>query len=119
MATIPLPDGTDDYYFGVISEIYTVREPQSYNRVVVPGRDGAYDFEEETLIPYDVAAEIIVVAASRVNLESGLDALGDHLSGTLTVDGRDAKVYEMTGFEIDITGRVARGTIVVEVNPEE
>ncbi len=91
------------------------------NKVVIPGRDGTYDFGNNRKEDFLVTAEVVITADSAIELQEKLDALSDFVDGKHELYFTDApdkkylaQVYDEVTVTGDATARWARCLIVFE-----
>lgn len=91
------------------------------NKVVIPGKDGSYDFGNNRKEDFLVTVEVVIVASSAAELRTKIKALSSYLDGKGALVFSDdpttvyqAQVYDEVPMTGDATARWARGIIAFE-----
>ena len=96
------------------------RPPRERNKVVVPGRDGSYDFGNNRKEDFLIYVEVVLEAKSASELQNKTEVLAGYLDGKGTLTFSDsnqvyrAQVYDELVLAGDATARWARGLVVFE-----
>ena len=105
-----------------IIRVTPVRPSYTRHKVSIPGKPGGYDFGGNEPEDYEIIVDVMVTADSRTDLRTRINALFAALDGkeTLTSGGIScsAQVYNEISMDENVTGRLARGTIVFECDAE-
>jgi len=95
------------------------RPPYERNTVVIPGRNGTYDFGNNRKEDFDVEVEVTVTGASAAEVQTRVAQLTTWLEGKGTLVFSDAStvtyeaaVYDEVRLTGDASGRWVRGIIV-------
>ena len=95
----------------------------SYERtkVVIPGRDGSYDFGNNRKEDFLITVEVVIEADSAKNLQTRIGTLSTFLDGKGNLVFSDnlsevytAQVYDEVAMAGDATARWARSLIIFE-----
>ena len=98
-----------------------VRPSYERNKIVIPGKDGTYDFGNNRKEDFLITVETVVVANTAAELQTQLKALSTFLDGKKSLVFSDdpsmtyqARVYDEVVASSDATARWARCLIVFE-----
>lgn len=98
-----------------------VRPPYERNKVIIPGKDGSYDFGNNRREDFLVTVELVIPANSATELRTKLASLSTFLEGKHTLSFSDdsstsyqAQVYDEVTAAGDATARWARVLVVFE-----
>ena len=91
------------------------------NKVVLPGKDGSYDFGENKKEDFLITVEVVISADSASALQASVHALGTYLDGKETLVFTDdseteyqAQVYDGVYLTGDASARFVKGVVVFE-----
>jgi predicted phage tail component-like protein len=97
------------------------RPPRERNKVIIPGKDGSYDFGNNRIEDFLVSAEIVITATSASELQTKIQALSAFLDGKGGLVFSDApstvyqaQVYDEVAVVGDTTARWGRALVVFE-----
>lgn len=98
-----------------------VRPAYERNKVVIPGRDGSYDFGNNRKEDFLIIVELVVIGISAENLQNKLESLSGYLEGKGELYFTDAptkkynaQVYDEVSAAGDATARWARVLVAFE-----
>jgi predicted phage tail component-like protein len=101
--------------------IRPARPPYERNKVVIPGRDGSYDFGNNRKEDFLITVEVVIEADSAKNLQTRIGTLSTFLDGKGNLVFSDnpskvytAQVYDEVAMAGDATARWARSLIIFE-----
>jgi len=98
-----------------------VRPSYERNKVVIPGKNGTYDFGNNRKEDFTVSVEVVIKADSAAQLQTRIKSLGVFLGGKGPLMFSDdpatiyqAQVYDEVPATGDATARWARSLIIFE-----
>lgn len=90
------------------------------NKVIIPGKDGSYDFGNSRREDFMISVEVVITANSASELQTKVSSLASFLDGKGALMFSDssqvyqAQVYDEVAVSGDATARWARCLIVFE-----